>query len=125
MVFTSRNVYNHTPVEVGLSKKFKLKQFFPKRQVQAHFDIKEKGMYKPLANRRETNKPLDWSTLQKEWLSINWDNNLNTLKLDSLPDEDKKDASNLMEEIKTYWNVFQNNVIALKGNNLTGMDYPK
>ena len=90
------------PGKVCLSKIWKLQVYLQKKQEQARFDFKEKGNYKPLAGRRDPNKATKWSVLQKEWPSITWDNDLNNLDLDSLPDGEKNEAVELLEEIRKY-----------------------
>ena len=47
------------PGKVCLSKIWSLQSFLQKRKVQTTFDFKEKGNYRPLANRKEANKPTD------------------------------------------------------------------
>ena len=54
------------PGKVCLFKIWSLQTFLQKRQIQTRFDYKEKGNYRPLANRKDSAKPRDWSTLQKQ-----------------------------------------------------------
>ena len=98
------------PGKVCLSKIWKLQSHLQRRQEQTRFDLKEKKNYQPLANRRNQNKPTKWAELQKNWPQISWDNNLNELNLDDLPEEEKEDAMGLLEDIKKYWVMFQENL---------------
>ena len=97
------------PGKICLSKVWKLQKYLQRRQIQCRFDFKEKGRYKPLSNQRDA-KPKDWSSLQKVWPSINWDNDLRSIKLDALPDDDKNEAYKLIEEINANWDIFQSNM---------------
>ena len=58
--------------------------------------------YQPLANRRNQNKPTSWVELQRNWPQVSWDNNLNELNLEDLPEEEKEDAMVLLEDIRKY-----------------------
>ena len=102
------------PGKVCLSKIWSLQSFLQKRKVQTRFDFKEKGNYRPLANRREANKPKDWASLQKQWPAIDWNNNLLDLNFQALPEEDALEANKLLEEIKSLWDVFTANMLAIK-----------
>ena len=77
------------PGKVCLSKVWSLQTFLQKRQIQTRFDYKEKGNYRPLANRKDIDKPRDWSTLQKQWLHVNWDNDILRLDFNALQQEEK------------------------------------
>ena len=46
---------------------------------------------------------------------MNWDNDVNKLNLEAIPEEVKKDAFKLIDEINSTWDVFQTNMKALKG----------
>ena len=98
-----------------LSKIWKLQKFLQRRQIQARFDLKEKGRYKPLSNRRDIDKADDWSTLQKDWPSLSLANDVNKLNSEAIPEEGKKDSSKLINEINSTWEVFQTSMKALKG----------
>ena len=41
---------------------------------------------------------------------MSWDNNLNELNLENLPEEEKEDAMVLLEDIRKYWLMFQENL---------------
>ena len=102
------------PGKICLSKIWKLQVYLQKKQEQARFDFKEKGNYRPLAGRKDPNKATKWSILQKEWPSITWDNDLAKLDLDSLPDGEKSEAVELLDEIMKYWEIFRKNIKDLR-----------
>ena len=67
-----------------------------------------------MANRKDSAKPRDWSTLQKQWPHVNWDNNLLEMDFQALSEDDQKQAAGILEEVKSYWNVFTSNMEMLK-----------
>ena len=98
------------PGKVCLSKIWKTQIHLQRRKEQTRFDLKEKKNHQPLANRRNQNKPIRWADLQKNWPQVSWDNNLNELNLDDLPEEEKEGAMVLVEDIRKHWFVFQENL---------------
>ena len=92
-----------------------MQQYLQQKQIQYRFDLKEKGNYKPLYKRKERERPTTWKDLQKIWPSVNWDNEVEKLNLEELPEEDKKEATNLLEEIANYWQLFKSNMRSIKG----------
>ena len=59
------------PAKVSLSYAWKVQKFLMKRLEQAKYDFKNKGNYNPFANRKDQTKATDWSTLRKQWPSVN------------------------------------------------------
>ena len=106
------------PGKVALSRCWKLQTFLDKRQQQARFDLKEKGNYKPLANRRDTDKPVLWKDLQKEWPNVTWDDDIRKIKLDALPEEDRVEANNIIEEVLALFETFKDNMRGLSGRSI-------
>ena len=86
-----------------------------KRLEQARYDFKDKGNYKLLANRKDQTKATDWSTLRKQWPSVNRDNEILNMDLSSLPAEDQETVKNLLNEVEKYYEIFQANMKNLKG----------
>ena len=85
------------PGKMFLSKIWKLQTHLQRRQEQTRFDLKEKKNYQPLANRKNQSKPTRWADLQKNWPQVSWDNNLNELNIDDLPEEEREDAIHLLK----------------------------
>ena len=84
-----------------------------------------KKNYQPFANRRNQNKPTRWAELQRNWPQVSWDNNLNELNLEDLPEEEKEDAMVLLEDIRKYWFIFQENLKILSTKRVKKNDVSK
>ena len=52
--------------------------------------------------------------ITKQWPAIDWNNNLLDLNFQALPEEDALEANKLLEEIKSLWDVFTANMLAIK-----------
>ena len=103
------------PGKICLFHIWKVQKFLEKRLEQARYDFKAKGNYKPLANRKDQTKATDWSTLRKQWPSVNWDKEIMEMDLSSLPVEDQETVKSLLREVESYYEIFQSNMKNLKG----------
>ena len=101
--------------KICLSHIWKIQKFLEKSLEQAKYDFKDKNNYKPLANRKDQTKATDWSTLRKQWPSVNWDNEIMEMDLSSLPVEDQGTVKNMLHEVEKYYEIFQSNMKSLKG----------
>ena len=68
-----------------------------------------------MANKKDQTKATDWSTLRKQWPSVNWDNSILEMDLTALPIKDQQAVKNLLNDVEKYYELFQSNMANLKG----------
>ena len=71
------------------------------------------GDFSDILDEHDENGDLE-ASLQKQWPAIDWTNNLLDLNFQALPDEDALEANKLLDEIKSLWEVFTTNMLAIK-----------